>query len=126
MLLLMLILMVLLQLLLLPPPGPQGPPHHYWYLHLDRLLPGKSGPAVAKKILADQLLAAPFFAVTFVVFAALLEGSSLGEAWAEFCSKFPTIYLFDWFIWPPSQALNFLFVPAQFRCVALCLLFTQL
>jgi protein Mpv17 len=62
----------------------QGPPHHYWYgrlllsycpaylvlrryLALDRLLPGKAAGVVARKILADQLLAAPFFAVTFVV-----------------------------------------------------------
>jgi protein Mpv17 len=65
--------------------------------------------------LADQLLAAPFFAVTFIVFAALLEGRSLAQAWREFVEKFPTIYLFDWVIWPPSQAINFLFVPPKFR-----------
>lgn len=93
----------------------QGPPHHYWYLHLDRLLPGKSPVTVCKKILADQLVAAPFFALTFVVGAALLEGQTLAHSWAEFKAKFPTIYLFDWVIWPPSQAINFLFIPAPFR-----------
>jgi len=93
----------------------QGPPHHYWYTYLDRLLPGTSSRIILKKILADQLLAAPFFAVTFVVGAAVLEGRGLAQAWGEFLDKFPTIYLFDWLIWPPSQALNFLFVPAQFR-----------
>ena len=93
----------------------QGPPHHYWYKYLDLLLPGKTVTTVAKKILADQLVAAPFFAVTFVVFAALLEGRSLEQAWSEFVAKFPTIYLFDWVIWPPSQAVNFLLVPQQFR-----------
>jgi hypothetical protein len=49
--------------------------------------------------------------------AALLEGRSLPEAWREFTEKFPTIYLFDWAIWPPSQAVNFLLVPQQFRSV---------
>lgn len=93
----------------------QGPPHHYWYLALDRALPGKTAGVVVRKILADQIIAAPFFAVTFVVGAALLEGRSLPEAWKEFKDKFPTIYLFDWAIWPPSQAVNFLLVPQQFR-----------
>jgi len=93
----------------------QGPPHHYWYAALDAKLPGKTAGIIGKKILADQLFAAPFFAVTFIVFAALLEGRSLAQAWREFVEKFPTIYLFDWVIWPPSQALNFLFVPPKFR-----------
>ena len=57
----------------------QGPPHHYWYAALDAKLPGKTAGIIGKKILADQLIAAPFFAVTFIVFAALLEGRSLAQ-----------------------------------------------
>ena len=57
----------------------QGPPHHYWYAALDAKLPGKTVGIIGKKILADQLFAAPFFAVTFIVFAALLEGRSLTQ-----------------------------------------------
>ena len=92
-----------------------GPPHHYWYLYLDKLLPGKSKAVVIKKILADQAIAAPFFAVTFIYGAGLLEGNSPRECWAEFKHKFPTIYLFDWMFWPPSQACNFLYVPSKYR-----------
>ena len=43
----------------------------------------------------------------FLSSASLLEGHTLGECWAEFCAKFPTIYAFDWLIWPPSQYINF-------------------
>jgi hypothetical protein len=39
--------------------------------------------------------------------ASLLEGRSLEECWQEFCAKFPTIYAFDWLIWPPTQYINF-------------------
>jgi hypothetical protein len=39
--------------------------------------------------------------------ASLLEGHTVGECWSEFCAKFPTIYAFDWLIWPPSQYINF-------------------
>ena len=93
----------------------QGPPHHYWYVNLDKFLPGKSYGVVMKKILADQIFAAPFFAITFIFGAGLLEGNDVGACWREFKDKFPTIYLFDWVIWPPSQAVNFLLVPSQFR-----------
>ena len=57
----------------------QGPPHHYWYEALDKRLPGKTAAIIGKKILADQIFAAPFFAVTFIVFAALLEGKRLAQ-----------------------------------------------
>ena len=55
----------------------QGPPHHYWYIYLDKFLPGKSYGVVIKKILADQIFAAPFFAITFIIGAGLMEGNSL-------------------------------------------------
>ena len=111
----------------------QGPPHHYWYVYLDKFLPGKSYGVVMKKILADQIFAAPFFAITFIFGAGLLEGNTMSKiailcscsaaiilcllesCWREFKAKFPTIYLFDWVLWPPSQAVNFLLVPSQFR-----------
>ena len=40
-------------------------------------MPGKSKSVVVKKILADQAVAAPFFAITFIYGAGLLEGNSL-------------------------------------------------
>ena len=55
----------------------QGPPHHYWYHHLDKFLPGKSYGVVMKKILADQIFAAPFFAITFIFGAGIMEGNTL-------------------------------------------------
>ena len=55
----------------------QGPPHHYWYIYLDKFLPGKSYGVVIKKILADQIFAAPFFAITFIFGAGLMEGNTL-------------------------------------------------
>lgn len=37
-----------------------GPVNHYWYVGLDRALPGIAAKTVGKKVLADQLLMAPF------------------------------------------------------------------
>ena len=41
----------------------------------------------------------------------------LGSCWSEFKQKFPTIYMFDWLIWPPSQGINFLYVPSKYRYI---------
>ena len=70
-----------------------GPPHHYWYIFLDRLLPKKNLRTVGIKILADQFLAAPFFAITFIFGMGILEDKRLSECWVEFVKKFPTVYL---------------------------------
>ena len=71
----------------------QGPLHHYWYGFLDRALPSRSRRTVGLKILADQLAAAPFFAVTFFYGMGLLQGKSLDGCWTEFVAKFPAVYL---------------------------------
>jgi len=42
-----------------------GPFNHYWYSMLDRVLPSVTVLTVGKKILADQTVAAPCFAITF-------------------------------------------------------------
>ncbi|XP_040576112.1 mpv17-like protein 2 [Lepeophtheirus salmonis] len=93
----------------------QGPPHHYWYIWLDRYLPKRDLRTVCFKILADQILAAPFFALTFFFGMGLLEDRRISEIWKEFLNKFPTIYIFDWCIWPPTQYINFKWVPPHFR-----------
>jgi protein Mpv17 len=66
-----------------------GPPHHYWYLWLDRYL---KPTQVWSKILADQILAAPFFAFGFFYGMGFLEGHRVEESTAEFKSKFLTVY----------------------------------
>ncbi|CAL4212618.1 unnamed protein product, partial [Meganyctiphanes norvegica] len=73
----------------------EGPPHHIFYGVMDKVLPGKSTRIVVKKILADQIIAAPFFAITFFMGAGLLEGKTSKEAWDEFKRKFPAVYAGD-------------------------------
>ena len=51
----------------------QGPPHHYWYTFLDKILPKRDLRTVCIKIVADQLIAAPFFAITFFFGMGILQ-----------------------------------------------------
>lgn len=69
-----------------------GLPHHYWYLFLDRLIPGTSMRCVAKKILLDQSCFSPFANYVFFTGSGLLEGNSYKDSWKEFKEKFPMVY----------------------------------
>ena len=44
-----------------------GPLNHYWYLYLDRFLPGATGKIVLKKVLADQIVMAPICCSVFYI-----------------------------------------------------------
>jgi len=93
----------------------QGPLHHYTYLWMERLLPGNAKSTVLKKILSDQLIVSPVFIVHYFYTAFFLAGKSVDETNGLLRQKFLTIYIADWLIWPPTQLINFLFVPLKYR-----------
>jgi len=94
-----------------------GPMAHVWYGILDRMYKVTTAKVVVKKIIWDQIIASPAFSFTFITGMCLLEGQELRSSLREFVHKFPTIYLMDWCIWPPTQAINFYFMPPQFRVI---------
>ena len=63
-----------------------------------QVFPGKTRKIIVKKILLDQILAAPFFAITFFLGAGLLEGKSLIGSLEEFKQKFPAVYAVMYFL----------------------------
>ena len=69
------------------------------------------------KILADQFLAAPFFAITFVFGMGILEDKRLSECWNEFLLKFPAIYLVS------LGAAKYRFGVVQILLQPLCLIY---
>ncbi|CAF0931180.1 unnamed protein product [Brachionus calyciflorus] len=94
-----------------------GPLNYYWYKYLDTKYPTKTPRIIIKKILLDQIYGATFFTFLFIVIVCLLDGKTIRESLSEFVEKFPFIYLVDWLLWPPSQALNFYLVPKEFRVI---------
>lgn len=111
-----------------------GPMAHVWYGFLDRMYKVTTAKVVLKKIMWDQTIGAPTFSFTFltgksggsdrflfktqistILGMCLLEGQELKPSLKEFVHKFPMMYLLDWCIWPPTQAINFYFMPPQFR-----------
>lgn len=104
-----------------------GPFGHLWYTKfVEKLVPGAPSTTTAlKKILADQIIAGPFFCSAFFFGMGLLEGRGMSGAVAEVKDKFLTVYLIDWCLWPPAQFINFRYLPVEYRviyvaCITLC------
>lgn len=94
-----------------------GPFNHLWYMYLDKVLPGRDTVTVFKKILADQVVASPFFAFTYFMGIGTLEGQPVTVSWTDFKAKFWTVYKADWTVWPAAQTINFFLLPPQYRVV---------
>ncbi|GAB1859611.1 hypothetical protein CAJAP_00690 [Camponotus japonicus] len=93
----------------------QGPFHHWFYMILDRVLPGKSAKSVVKKTLLDQSIASPTCLAIFFVGLGIMEHRKVEEICKELNLKFYNTWKVDCCFWPPTQCINFLFVPLQYR-----------
>ncbi|KAK0079563.1 hypothetical protein PV325_001068 [Microctonus aethiopoides] len=95
----------------------QGPFHHYFYLFLDRFLPGRSVISVIKKTFVDQIIGSPTCLAIFFFGHEMLEQGDPREINAGVMDKFIETYKVDCCFWPPAQLINFLFVPMQYRVI---------
>jgi len=93
-----------------------GPFVHYWYRFLDRKFPGKSARAIAKKCVTDVSISPLYFSVFTSTLVAYKGGS--GEQIAhEIKQKIPIMFMIDWLLWLPLQAVNFKLLPPHYRVI---------
>lgn len=93
----------------------QGPLHHYSYGWMDRIMPAVNTRNSIKKILIDQFVMSPICILLFFYPACYLENKTLSETNDEIMSKFPYIYITDWFVWPAAQYVNFQYLDPKYR-----------
>ncbi|XP_030852306.1 mpv17-like protein 2 isoform X2 [Strongylocentrotus purpuratus] len=94
-----------------------GPFNHYWYVYLDRFLPGIAASTVATKIVLDEIIASPVLTISFLVGLGLCEGKPLSDCGTMVKEKFPTIWMMDLIVWTPAQWINFRCLPFPVRVV---------
>lgn len=92
-----------------------GPFCHYWYIILDKYLPGRTFQTIMKKLVVDQIVCSPVVIGLYLVTLAVLEKRTSGEMNKEVVGKGFILYQAEWLIWPPAQTINFCFLPTRFR-----------
>ncbi|KAK7113881.1 mpv17-like protein 2 [Littorina saxatilis] len=92
-----------------------GPLVHFWYIFLDRWLPGRTFGTLCKKIALDQLVCSPFYVSLFILSLGVMEKKNWADIKKDFADKGSVLYVAEWVVWPPAQVFNFYFLPTRYR-----------
>ncbi|ORY34585.1 hypothetical protein BCR39DRAFT_513490 [Naematelia encephala] len=97
-----------------------GPIIGRWMRLLERQIPIRAGAKgnglqLAKRVLADQLMMAPFGLVVFVSSMGIMEGKTTDEIGQKFSDMYFPAILANWKVWPVIQTINFKLMPLQYR-----------
>ncbi|XP_076232924.1 mpv17-like protein 2 isoform X1 [Calliopsis andreniformis] len=93
----------------------QGPFHHWFYTVLDKTIPGRNALSVAKKTCLDQIIASPTCLGIFFIGLGILECHKIEEIFEELRIKLYDTWKVDCCFWPPTQCVNFFFIPFRYR-----------
>ncbi|CAK9818529.1 Mpv17-like protein 2 [Anthophora quadrimaculata] len=93
----------------------QGPFHHWFYMFLDRVVPGRNVISVIKKTCLDQTIASPTCLGIFFVGLGVLEHKNFDVICEEVKMKLYDTWKVDCCFWPPTQCVNFFFIPLRYR-----------
>jgi len=95
---------------------------HNWYRFLERLVPipraatrGVKLRLAAKRMLLDQLLAAPIFTAGFFVSRGVVAGEDLAGIEEKMKKDYLKVLGAGAVVWPQAQLVNFFFVPLHYR-----------
>ena len=92
-----------------------GPSGHAFYAILDRKVIGCSVPAIATKIVIDQLLYTPPLTAGFFGYMALAAGGSLADAvYTVRQETWPTL-VYNWSFWSVAHIITFTYIPLEHR-----------
>ncbi|XP_071491931.1 mpv17-like protein 2 [Diadema antillarum] len=94
-----------------------GPFNHYWYVYLDRILPGTMASTVVRKIVLDELIGSPILITLFFLGLGTLDGKPLDKSVDLVKDKFVTVYMCDLCCWPAIQWINFYYLPPHLRVI---------
>ncbi|KAI1142025.1 hypothetical protein F5Y05DRAFT_212690 [Hypoxylon sp. FL0543] len=93
-------------------------PNFLWFVWLSRNLNFASHAlSLGVKIVVNQLVFTPVFNSYFFGMQALLAGESLSETWDRVRRTVPVSWVNAWKLWPAVMAVNFSFVPIEYRSI---------
>ena len=101
-----------------------GPAQFKMYLTVDKLWPLSDRRSIVKKVVATQLLWAPFIIGSIFVMSDLLDGRTMEEMEAKLRTSYLRTLRTGYMLWPAAQLVIFTYVPLNLRgpitnCIAL-------
>eukprot|EP00751_Fragilariopsis_kerguelensis_P006283 CAMPEP_0170785624 /NCGR_PEP_ID=MMETSP0733-20121128/17054_1 /TAXON_ID=186038 /ORGANISM="Fragilariopsis kerguelensis, Strain L26-C5" /LENGTH=234 /DNA_ID=CAMNT_0011131187 /DNA_START=151 /DNA_END=855 /DNA_ORIENTATION=+ len=96
-----------------------GPSGHYFYNWLDKMIPGKDGASIAKKILIDQVAWCPIFMTVFFTYLGLVSGDSFSQIGTKVRTDLFAAVQGSWKVWPIVHFINFKYISNKHRLLFL-------
>lgn len=91
---------------------------HRWFLILDKVVGKSTKNGAVLKVIADQVIYAPFAIISFFGFACVMKPSAefrMETLIDKIQNDFVKTYIADCTIWPAANFINFSFVPLIYR-----------
>ena len=82
---------------------------------LPALVPEVTAVGAVKKLLIDQLGAAPLIMLGFFPAINFVEGKPFSQSVQDLKEKYYATMIANYKIWPPANLVNFMFVPIQYQ-----------
>lgn len=100
-----------------------GPITHYWYIILEKMYAviakaaniNKPAIGLVIKLILDSIIFSSVTITGYFTLRSILEGTGLKGAKEKVSTRFLTTLFGAWKFWPMANAVNFWFVPMQFR-----------
>ncbi|KAM7540257.1 hypothetical protein Aperf_G00000032459 [Anoplocephala perfoliata] len=92
-----------------------GPVLNFWYAFLDRFYKGQGMVRTLKMVATDQICMAPMLLTSIIGLTIFTRNWSVEEAKQGLSVSFISALKTNWTVWPPTQFVNFTFVPVHFR-----------
>ncbi|WWD20441.1 hypothetical protein CI109_104917 [Kwoniella shandongensis] len=97
-----------------------GPLIGKWMRLLERSIPIRAGAngnglQLAKRVLADQAVMAPFGLALFITSMGIMEGRDSQGIKDKFSDMYFPALIANWKVWPLIQTINFKLMPLQYR-----------
>lgn len=94
-----------------------GPLLTKWFNVMEVLVPGRTVPAIAKKMFLDQTVQGPFMIATMYAWCALGNGKSLPEIYSKLEEVLFETWMNSLYVWTPVQLVQQAMVPLQYRVI---------
>ncbi|CAD5228388.1 unnamed protein product [Bursaphelenchus okinawaensis] len=96
-----------------------GPIQYHWFRFLSRMMQGENLRTGVKRMIVDQIIAAPIITTIFLFNVQLMESKSINTSINKTRNVWAPVMANNYKLWPFVQLINMSVVPLEYRIVFL-------